>query len=290
MSTTATMLLGQELDRSCNIRLVAESVVDFWESVPPDWPKRKYSSALVHDIDDMLRKYSAYTGKSIRHVLDCGCGTGNPSIGLAKKGYEMFCVDGDLQMVRRFRKNCREEGLEIPVITCDWRDLTPDTLQKRPFDAAICRGNSLIYCGSWDQPSLIPHISAEAIEISLKNIAALIRPGGLFYVDITSNREYCNDKPKAEILGIRETDQHNIIIFWHTTYNVQTRTRKVHARRIFESKESGQPNYLGAYTFVGYMLYHEELLRAAKRAGFRLYQKYYNIPSECLYDVFLFTK
>jgi len=290
-STTATMLPREELvGRGHNIGLVAESVVDFWESAPPDWPKRKYSSALVCDIDTMLRKYSVYMDKPIRNVLDCGCGTGNPSIGLAKKGYKMFCVDGDPRMVKRFRKNCREEGLEIPVITCDWRDIALDISEKRLFDAAICRGNSLIYSGSWDQPSLIPHISAKAIEITLKSIAALLRPGGLLYVDITSNREYCNDRPKAEFLGIRETDKHYVSIFWYNTYNVQTRTRKVHARRLFEDKQSGQPDYLGIYTFVGYMLYHEDLLQVAKQAGFGLYQKYYNIPSEHLYDVFLFSK
>jgi glycine/sarcosine N-methyltransferase len=230
-------LESDHLKLATSIPVIQESVVDFWESIPRDWPKHKFDMALVEDLDTLLREYSQKQGVPIKRVLDCGCGTGNPSIGLAKKGYDIFCVDADPHMVERFNKNCSEGGVDIPVIACDWRDLNGQVTKKGPFDAAICRGNSLIYAGCWERQEFIPEVAARAIETALQHIASVIRPGGLLYVDVTSAKEYVDSNPKFEFVGVRETDAHKIIIYWVNTYFPETRTRHVHGRRLFESKK-----------------------------------------------------
>lgn len=278
------------LKPNASIPLIQESVVDFWESIPRDWPKHKYDVALVGDLDKLLHEYGERRGFAIKRVLDCGCGTGNPSIGLAKKGYEMFCLDSDLNMVDRFKQNCREAGVDIPVITYDWRDLNGQLQQKGPFDAAICRGNSLIYAGCWERPSFIPQVAARAIETSLQHIAQVIRPGGLFYVDITSAKEYADANPKLEVLGARETEKHKVLIYWVNDYNYPERTRHVHGRRVFESKVSRQPDFVTSYRFTGYLLLHEELTSLARATGLDLISDVPPPPAEWLYDVFLFRR
>lgn len=278
------------LKPDASIPLIHESVVDFWESIPRDWPKHKYDVALVDDLDKLLREYGERHGFPTKRVLDCGCGTGNPSIGLAKKGYDMFCVDSDPNMVHRFKQNCRDAGVDIPVITYDWRDLNGELQHNGPFDAAICRGNSLIYAGCWERSSFIPQVAARAIETSLQHIAQVIRPGGLFYVDITNAREYADSNPKLEIVGVRETEHHKVLIYWTNEYDPPHRTRRVHGKRVFESKQTMRPEIIKAYCFTGYLLFHDELKQAAKNASLTLYTEHLKMPGEWLYDVFLFTK
>ena len=266
------------------------SVVDFWESVARDWPRRKYDLALVEDLDKLLKRHSRKNGFIVKRVLDCGCGTGNPSIGLRQNGYDMFGVDADPGMVARFKENCREAGVEIPVITYDWRGLSDDLLSKEPFDAAICRGNSLIYAGCWDRTAFIPTAAANAISTSLRHISAVLRSEGLLYVDITSTEEYQNAESKIEFVGVRETVTHQVVIYWKTDYSPETRTRRAHGRRLFESRTTGELEEIREYTFTSYMLSHDELKVAAKAAGFELVEEYVPIASESCYDVFLFKK
>jgi SAM-dependent methyltransferase len=278
------------LTSTLHVPVRQESVVDFWESVTRDWPELKYDSALVEDLDALLKKYSRERGFTVKRVLDCGCGTGNPSIGLKLKGYEMFGVDADPGMVARFKENCREVHVDIPVITYDWRDLNDELLNNEPFDAAICRGNSLIYAGCWDRSAFIPKVAANAISTSLRHMSNLLRPGGLLYVDITSADEYRNLKPKVEFVGVRETDTHNVIIYWTTDYVPELRTRHAYGRRLFESKLTHEVEEIRLYTFTSYMLLHDELKQAADAASLELVQEYVPIKSELCYDVFLFKK
>lgn len=278
------------LTSSLHVPVRQESVVDFWESVASDWPKRKYDPALVEDIDVLLRGHGQQHGFSVKRVLDCGCGTGNPSIGLKIKGYDMFGVDADPGMVGRFRENCLEAHVEIPVITYDWRDSNHELLCKEPFDAAICRGNSLIYAGCWDRSAFIPNVAANAISTSLRHIADLIRPDGLLYVDITKAKEYQNPESKVEFVGVRETANHKVIIYWTTEYTSETRTRRAYGRRLFESKKTHDLEEIREYTFTSYMLSHNELKVAAEAASFELVEEYAPVESETRYDVFLFKK
>lgn len=270
-------------------RIVRESVVDFWECIPRDWPAYKYDIRLADDVDCLFRGQEARAG-SIRRVLDCGCGTGNPSIGLAKRGYDVWSVDANPHMVKRFRSNCRSEKVQIPVLGCDWRRLCPELFSCAPFDAVICRGNSLIYAGSWDGSFVGPDAARGAIEESLRSIASVIRPQGLFYVDLTSAKEYADSNARHRLVGVRETDSHSIRISWRVEYNPARRLRRVHGRREFVCKPDGNVSRVTSYTFSGYMLSHDELECLASQAGLCRHIADNIMPSEWLYDPFLFGR
>jgi len=272
------------------VPIIEESVVDFWESIPRDWPHLKYDQALADDLDKLLKAYAREDGNPIVRLLDCGCGTGNPSIGLKKLGYDLFCVDADPGMVARFKQNCAEAGVSMPVITYDWRDMNGDLEKEGLFDAAICRGNSLIYAGCWERSSLIPTAAAKAVRTSLQHISATLRPGGLFYVDVTSRAEYGDMTRKLEYIGVRNTPEHDIVIYWTNEYDIPNKTRRVHARRLFESVEGNELARVHTHTFTGYMLMHDELKTLAEAAGLELVQEYVPVKSELFYDIFIFRK
>src|SRR5690349_13172973 len=96
---------------TADLMVLDEPVVEFWESISRNWPEHDYDLELVGDLTQLFRQYGKDHGQWIRRILDCGCGTGNPGIGLAKEGFEVVGVDNDPAMVERFEQNCREENV-----------------------------------------------------------------------------------------------------------------------------------------------------------------------------------
>jgi glycine/sarcosine N-methyltransferase len=86
-------------------------------------------------LDLILRPYAVKT------VLDCACGTGIQSIGLARKGYQVSASDISRRMVKKLREKAQNAQLQMDVKVADFRDLKP--WKNHVFDAVISSGNSL---------------------------------------------------------------------------------------------------------------------------------------------------
>jgi SAM-dependent methyltransferase len=79
--------------------------------------------------------------RNVKTVLDCACGTGIQSIGLARLGYEVAASDISALMVQRLAEKAAQANLAIEVHEADFRNLKP--WRGRTFDAVVCSGNSL---------------------------------------------------------------------------------------------------------------------------------------------------
>jgi len=86
-------------------------------------------------LDAILRRYGAHS------VLDCACGTGLQSIGLAQMGYEVFASDISGKMLKCLQAKARSKGVSIETRRADFRTLA--AWRDKTFDAVICCGNSL---------------------------------------------------------------------------------------------------------------------------------------------------
>jgi len=110
-------------------------------------------------------------------VLDAACGTGWHTIGLAQRGYVVTGADLSLPMVERARLNAAREKVSATFLQAGFgqladrlREAHPDGEQPQ-FDALLCMGNSL------------PHIlDPGALQASLADFAACLRPGGLLLI------------------------------------------------------------------------------------------------------------
>ena len=78
---------------------------------------------------------------NVRSVLDCACGTGIQSLGLARLGYQVSASDISQRMVQRLSEKAQAEGLVIPTRRADFRNLK--AWRGATFDAVVCAGNSL---------------------------------------------------------------------------------------------------------------------------------------------------
>jgi SAM-dependent methyltransferase len=76
--------------------------------------------------------------REVHRVLDVGCGTGVPSLGLAEMGYEVVGFDLSTNMIRIAQGNSTHlPNAQFNV--ADWREIEPDSFEGT-FDAVIFKG------------------------------------------------------------------------------------------------------------------------------------------------------
>ncbi len=107
-------------------------------------------------------------------VLDCACGIGTQSLGLAMKGFDVTGCDISVGAIQRARSEASKRGLSIPFSVANMVQLS--AIAKSSFDAVICIDNSL------------PHLQTEEDLLHAAQQAyRRLRPGGSF---IGSIRDY----------------------------------------------------------------------------------------------------
>lgn len=136
-------------------------------------------------LDRILSKYG------VQSVLDCACGTGIQSIGLAESGYRVSASDISRKMVDLLGDKASRRGIEIEVKCADFRDLRP--WGEACFDAVICSGNSL---------TLVPR--SEEVVPALKSMVRVTKsPGG---VGIVGLHNYDKLRREGKQLLVRRAD------------------------------------------------------------------------------------
>lgn len=104
-------------------------------------------------------------------ILDCACGIGTQSLGLAARGHALVGVDLSDAAIGRARREAWQRNLSIQYNAADMRDLS--TVSESGFDLAIAIDNAL------------PHLLNEQdLARALQQIAGKLRPGGFFLASI----------------------------------------------------------------------------------------------------------
>lgn len=275
------------------ISIEEDNIVDLWETVNSDYPF-PYNKELCSGINQLIIDYSDKLGLRLNRIIDCGCGSGNPSIGLKKEyGYDVTCSDMSSEMLERLRENLKATNVDLPIIPSEWRDLSKHIISEQDkFDMVICRGNSLIYATSWDRKSLLPNIAREGIIEALKNFYAILKNGGIIYLDLSNQREFETNN-YYEFVGHRNSPSSagDIILFWKVQHVSAQKIRLVHSKRIFFN-EFEEPVSIKYFKFVSYLLGHNELVEMMKEVGFKMNKDniFIDVHGEKLYDVFIGIK
>jgi SAM-dependent methyltransferase len=118
-------------------------------------------------------------------ILDCACGIGTQSLGLANLGFRVTGSDSSAGAVERARSEAAKRGLPISFYVADVRKL--DDVPAGDFDAAICLDNAL------------PHLSSEAdLAQAAGEIRRKLRAGGTFVASIRDYDELIRQRPTVQ--------------------------------------------------------------------------------------------
>jgi len=118
-------------------------------------------------------------------VLDCACGIGTQSLGLAKLGFRVHGCDVSARAVERARREASRRSLDIRFSVANMLDLR--CLGDSDFDAAICMDNSL------------PHLeSTEQLVRAAVQIRTQLRSGGFFMASIRDYDRLVEERPVVE--------------------------------------------------------------------------------------------
>jgi len=152
-----------------------DAIADFYSLFYKDWEVQLEREGLT------LR--SIFRKKGVETVLDVGCGPGTQSVPLAKLGFTVTGVDPSSKLLEKAKETARDHDVEVKWVRGDFLSLH-DTVQG-PFDAVVCKGNSL------------PHLlTDDEIETTIQIFFDLLRPGGVLVIGLRDFEMMLEHRPQ----------------------------------------------------------------------------------------------
>jgi SAM-dependent methyltransferase len=154
---------------------------------------KEYSSTydlLYKDKDypaecDLIEKIITEHSQSVpKSILDLGCGTGNHSILLAERGYEVTGVDISEEMLAIAKSKAKGKEIDCTFLHGDIRTF----VGERKYDAIIMMFAVFGY-----------QITNEDIFNALQTVRRHLNPGGVFFCDIWYGPAVLKNKPGERI-------------------------------------------------------------------------------------------
>lgn len=153
---------------------MAEEVSTFYNSLAESY------HLLFADWDQSIERQARTLSPLLTHgeqvslkILDCACGIGTQSLGLAARGHRLVGSDLSSAAVARARREAEIRGLAIDFHVSDMTSL--EQVPETGFDRVLAMDNAL------------PHLTPEQLGRALATCLARLRPGGEF---IASIRDY----------------------------------------------------------------------------------------------------
>jgi SAM-dependent methyltransferase len=183
MSTSSTSVFYDELN--C-----------YYHLIYPDWQASMDRQARA--LDSIIRSEG---GPEPHTILDCSCGIGTQSLGLAALGYQVTASDLSPAAVERARLEARQRGLSLYFSVADMRSLYKH--HGRTFDVVLSCDNS------------VPHLlSNEDILTAFRQFHECTNPGGICLVSL---RDYAamdfNSPTQLHPHGVRDAGDARYVLF-----------------------------------------------------------------------------
>jgi SAM-dependent methyltransferase len=219
-----------------------------YDLIYPDWEAAIASQSRA--IDRIIRGLGRTPPLDL---LDCACGIGTQSIGLALLGYRLLGTDLSTRAIRRARREARARGLRIRFVEADFRALHKATHDT--FDAVICCDNSLAHM-------MTSHDLARAAQ----SIAARLNAAGFLIASIRDYDELI-ETHSAFTPPVRFRDPAGSrIVFQHWNWRRDGRTYDQH---LFILRGDGDRWVLRHHLGRSRALLRDELAEHLRDAGFK---------------------
>lgn len=134
------------------------------------------------------------------HILDCACGIGTQSIGLAALGYHVTASDISEGELTEARTRAKNNGVQIRFEHADFRNLS--AVFSEQFDIVVAMDNAL--------PNMLTITDLEA---AVKSILEKTKNGGIFIASIRDYDSLLDKKPSYSPPYIHKTDKGQRVSF-----------------------------------------------------------------------------
>ncbi|MDR0880297.1 MAG: class I SAM-dependent methyltransferase [Clostridioides sp.] len=234
---------------------------------------------LMDEVDydgwvDYLEQLIANEGVKVQNILELACGTGNITIPLAKKGYDIAGIDISDEMLGVAREKSEEDGIELVLLE---QDITELDFDVENLDCVLCACDGFNYITE----------DRDLEKIFIKAYA-LLKDGGMFIFDISSHYKL------SEVLGDNTygENREDVTYMWQNFYCEEDET--VEMELVFFVKEED-----GSYTkfeeFHRQRAYKEgEVADMLANAGFEAVKLFgdfgFEAPSEDAERIFFVCK
>ena len=166
-----------------------------------DWHSTTKEQAVI--LDKIFRNNGFDTSSK---VLDCACGIGTQTIGLANFGYNLTASDISDGELAEARARSQKDNLHIVFKNADFCKLS-ETFSEQ-FGIIIAMDNAL------------PHmLSKEALNSAIKSITGQIAEGGMFVASIRDYDALLKNKPPYSPPYIHKTENGQRVSFQTWTWN-----------------------------------------------------------------------
>src|SRR5262249_29079847 len=181
---------------------MATSVSDFYDDFAgdyhllfEDWEASMMRQAAA--IASILERECPAAGAA---VLDCACGIGTQSLGLAKLGFRITGADVSARAVQRARSEAAVRKLDISFYVADMRNL--DEVPAGGFDPVVCIGKALP-----------PLLSKTGLTQAVGQIRTKLCIGGTFVASIRDYDEILPQHPVVQGPGFYSDEGRRRVVF-----------------------------------------------------------------------------
>jgi glycine/sarcosine N-methyltransferase len=126
-----------------------------------------------------------YTRQNPARVLDCACGIGTQTLGLAQLGHRVVASDRSRAAVARAQREARLRKVEVQFHVADMRDLQP--VAAHGFDVVLAADNAL------------PHLLLQQDrDRALQQIYGKLGPGGILLATLRDYDRLVEQRPTVQ--------------------------------------------------------------------------------------------
>lgn len=202
-------------------------------------------------IDKLLRAQLGRPGPY--RILDCSCGTGTQTLGLAKAGHDVLGTDISSKAVERAKQEAQKMGVHAAFQVSDMRNL--DGIPTGSFDAVVSFDNSLA------------HLVTDAdLAFGFSSVLAVLKPGGVFLASLRDYDKLRLDRPTGN-MPRRIVDQYGERVYVQTwDWAEDGRTYDL---RLFVLRPTTEGNWAGKPLLTKMRAYtRAEIVEEAEKTGF----------------------
>jgi glycine/sarcosine N-methyltransferase len=218
-----------------------DELAEFYHLMFEDWNRSIAAQSAV--IGPILERY---TGKASPYVLDCACGIGTQTLGLAQRGYILVGSDLSRAAVARASKEAQRRNLDVTFHVADMRTLS--TVPETGFDAVLVADNAL------------PHLLLQSdLERAVGGMAEKLKDSGILLATIRDYDHLISTRPTMQ--GPTFYEQR----FVHQVWRWQEEQYELHAYLTLQTESEWRvKHFVSRYR----ALQRQELNLALQSAGF----------------------